>query len=75
MLFLCIDYRVLNKVTIKNKYLIPLISDFFDRLGQAKYFTKMDLGNGTYEVRIAEGDMPKTMCVTRYSVYERLVMP
>lgn len=63
---LCIDYRALNKVTIKNKYLIPLIADLFDRLGQAKYFTKMDLWKGYYQVHIAEGDEPKTACMTRY---------
>ena len=55
---------MLNKVIIMNKYLIPLIVDIFDRLGQAKYFTKMDLWNGNYEVRITEGYEPKTMFVT-----------
>ena len=53
---LCIDYRALNKVTIRNNYPIPLIVDLFDSLGQAKYFTKMDLRKGYYQVRIAEGD-------------------
>uniref|UniRef100_A0A3Q7EDH0 Reverse transcriptase domain-containing protein n=1 Tax=Solanum lycopersicum TaxID=4081 RepID=A0A3Q7EDH0_SOLLC len=72
---LCIDYRALNKVTIKKKYPIPLISEMFDRLGQAKYFTKMDFRKGYYQVRIAHGDEPKTACVTRYGAYERLVMP
>nr|XP_016493746.1 PREDICTED: RNA-directed DNA polymerase homolog [Nicotiana tabacum] len=57
---LCIDYRALNKVTVKNKYSIPLLADLFDRLGQAKYFTKVDLRKGYYQVRIAEGDEPKT---------------
>ncbi|WMV54164.1 hypothetical protein MTR67_047549, partial [Solanum verrucosum] len=47
---LCIDYRALNKVTIKNKYPIPLIADLFDRLGQAKCFTKVDLRKGYYQV-------------------------
>ena len=50
---LCSDYRALNKITIRNKYPIPLIADIFDRLGQAKYFTKMDLSKGYYQVRIA----------------------
>ncbi|XP_015166051.1 uncharacterized protein [Solanum tuberosum] len=72
---LCIDYRALNKVTVKNKYPIPLIADLFDRLGQAKVFTKMDLRKGYYQVRIAEGDEPKTTCVTRYGAFEWLVMP
>ena len=72
---LCINYWALNKVTIKNKYPIPLIVDLFDRLGQAKYFTKMNLRKGYYQVRIADGDEPKTSCVTRYGAYEWLVMP
>ena len=70
-----IDYRELNKLTVKNKYPIPLIADLFDQLGRAKYFTKLDLRSGYYQVRIAEGDEPKTTCVTRYGSYEFLVMP
>ena len=72
---MCIDYRALNKVTVKNKYLIPLIADLFDQLGRARYFTKLDLLSGYYQVRIAEGDEPKTTCVTRYGSYEFLGMP
>ncbi|KAL6312910.1 hypothetical protein AAG906_016058 [Vitis piasezkii] len=62
-------------VTVKNKYPIPLIADLFDQLGRARYFTKLDLRSGYYQVRIAEGDEPKTTCVTRYGSYEFLVMP
>ena len=72
---MCIDYRALNKVTVKNKYPIPLIADLFDQLGSAKFFTKLDLRSGYYQVRIAKGDEPKTTCVTRYGSYEFLVMP
>ncbi|GKB53561.1 putative nucleotidyltransferase, ribonuclease H [Tanacetum coccineum] len=72
---MCIDYRALNKVIIKNKYPIPLIADLFDQLGKERYFTKLDLRLGCYQVRIAEGDEAKTTCVTRYGSYEFLVMP
>ena len=72
---LCIDYWALNKVTVKNKYPVPLIADLFDRLGQAKVFTKMDLRKGYHQVRIAEGDEPKTACVTCYGAFDWLVMP
>ncbi|KAE8708434.1 cytochrome P450 78A7-like [Hibiscus syriacus] len=72
---MCVDYRALNKVTIKNRYPIPLIADLFDRLGGAKVYTKMDLKKGYYQVQITEGDEPKTTCITRYGSYEWLVMP
>ena len=70
-----IDYRVLNKITIKNKYRIPLIADLFDQLGKARYFTKLDLHSRYYQVRIAKGNEPKTACTTRYESFEFLVMP
>lgn len=72
---LCVDYRALNKVTVRNKYPIPLIADLFDQLGGARYFTKLDWRSGYYQVRIAEGDEAKTTCVTRYGAFEFLVMP
>ncbi|XP_031106210.1 uncharacterized protein LOC116010851 [Ipomoea triloba] len=72
---MCVDYRALNKVTIKNRYPIPLIADLFDQLGGAKIYTKMDLQKGYYQVRIAEGNEPKTACVTRYGSFEWMVMP
>lgn len=72
---MCVDYRALNKVTIKNKYPVPLVEDLFDRLSKATYFTKLDLRSGYWQVRIAAGDEGKTTCVTRYGLYEFLVMP
>ena len=72
---MCVDYRALNKVTVKNKYPIPLIADLFDQLGGARYFSKLDLRSGYWQVRIAGGDEGKTTCVTRYGAFEFLVMP
>ncbi|KAJ7970764.1 Ty3/gypsy retrotransposon protein [Quillaja saponaria] len=72
---MCVDYRALNKVTVRNSYPLPLIADLFDQLSGAKYFTKLDLRSGYYQVRIAEGDELKTTCVTRYGAFEFLVMP
>ncbi|KAL0325305.1 UNVERIFIED_CONTAM: RNA-directed DNA polymerase [Sesamum radiatum] len=72
---MCYDYRVLNKITLKNKYPIPVVADCFDRLTRAKYFTKIDLRLGYWQVRIKEGDEAKTIVVTRYGACEFLVMP
>ena len=72
---MCINYRALNKITIKNKYMIPLIADLFDQLGKAWYFTKLDLRSEYYQVHIAKGDEPKTACTIRYGSFEFLVMP
>ena len=72
---MCIDYRALNKITIKNKYLIPLITNLFDQLGKARYFTKLDLCSEYYQVRIANRGKSKTTCTTRYGSFEFLVMP
>ncbi|XP_034674441.1 uncharacterized protein LOC117905666 [Vitis riparia] len=72
---MCVDYTALNKVTIKNKYPIPLAAELFDRLSKASYFTKLDLRSGYWQVRIAAGDEGKTTYVTRYESYEFLVMP
>ena len=74
-LWMCINYRALNKVTVKNKYPISLIVDLFNQLSRARYFTKLDLRLGYYQVRIAEGDELKTTGVTRYGSYKFLVMP
>ena len=71
---MCVDYRALNKVTIRNNYPIPLVADCFDQLSKATVFTKLDLRSGYWQVRIAEGDESKTTCVTRYGTYEFVVM-
>ncbi|KAL0430805.1 UNVERIFIED_CONTAM: RNA-directed DNA polymerase [Sesamum radiatum] len=69
------DYRALNKITVNNKYPIPLVVDCFDRLSQAKYFTRIELRSGYWQVRIKEGDEAKTTVVIRYGAFEFLVMP
>ena len=74
-LHMCVDYRALNKVTIKNKYPIPLAAELFDRLSKASYFTKLDLRSGFWQVQIAAGDEGKRTCITRYGSYKFLVMP
>jgi hypothetical protein len=72
---MCVDYRALNKATVKNRYLLPRINDLFDRLSGAKVFSRIDLRSGYYQIRIKEGDEEKTACRTRYGSYEFLVMP
>lgn len=71
---MCVDYQALNEVMVENKYPIPLIANLFDRLGSAKFYTKVDLQKGYYQVRIAKGDEPKTTNITRYGSYEWFVM-
>jgi hypothetical protein len=72
---MCVDYRTLNKATVKNRYPLPRIDDLFDHLSRAKVFNRIDLRSGYYQIRIAEGDEEKTACRTRYGSYEFLVMP
>ncbi|WVZ97636.1 hypothetical protein U9M48_043153, partial [Paspalum notatum var. saurae] len=71
---LCVDYRPLNAVTVKNKYPLPHNDILFDQLAGARVFSKIDLRSGYYQIKIREEDVPKTAFSTRYGLYEYLVM-
>ncbi|KAA0047197.1 reverse transcriptase [Cucumis melo var. makuwa] len=71
---LCIDYRELNKVTVKNRYPLPRIDDLFDPLQGATVFSKIDLQSGYHQLRIKDGDVPKTTFRSRYGHYVFIVM-
>ncbi|GJX80586.1 putative reverse transcriptase domain-containing protein, partial [Tanacetum coccineum] len=71
---MCIDYRELNKLTVKNCYLLPRIDDLFDQLQGSSIYSKIDLRSGYHQLRVREQDIPKTTFRTRYGNYEFQVM-
>jgi hypothetical protein len=72
--WMCVDYRSLNDVTVKNKYPLPHIEDLFDQMRGARVFLKIDLRSGYHQMKIIPSDIPKTAFSTRYGLYEFIVM-
>ncbi|GJW83533.1 putative reverse transcriptase domain-containing protein [Tanacetum coccineum] len=72
---MCIDYRELNKLTVKNRYPLPRIDDLFDQLQGSSVYSKIDLRSGYHQLRVRDEDIPKTTFRTRYGHYEFQVMP
>ncbi|GJT38434.1 putative reverse transcriptase domain-containing protein [Tanacetum coccineum] len=72
---ICIDYRELNKLTVKNRYPLPIIDDLFDQLQGSSVYSKIDLRSGYHQLRVRDKDIPKTTFKIRYGHYEFQVMP
>ncbi|GJR75799.1 putative reverse transcriptase domain-containing protein [Tanacetum coccineum] len=72
---MCIDYRELNKLNVKNRYPLPRINDLFDQLQGSQFFSKIDLRSGYHQLRVHEDDIPKTGFRTRYGHFEFTIMP
>lgn len=72
---MCVDYRALNNLTIKNSYPLPRLDDIFDKLRNAQYFSKIDLRSGYHQIRLEEKSIPFTAFRTRYGLFEFLVLP
>ena len=72
---MCVDYRALNKVTVHNRYPLPRIDELLDRLQGSRYFTKIDLRSGYYQIRMHPDSVQKTAFRTRYGHFEFLVLP
>ena len=71
---MCVDYQSINEVTIKNKYPLPRIDDFFDKLRSACVFSKIDLRSGYHQLKIHATNIPKIAFTTRYGLYEYTIM-
>jgi hypothetical protein len=72
---MCIDYRQLNKVTVRDRFPLPRIDDLFDKLHGKKFFSKLDLQAGYYQIRITSEDVPKTAFLTPSGQYQFKVLP
>jgi hypothetical protein len=72
--WICVDYRSVNEVAIKNKYPLPWIEDLFDQMKGASVFSKINMRSGCHQLKIQESDIPKTVFRTRYGLYEYTVM-